>query len=512
MEVGFESRKIRIRPLDRDTGIAAPSQDVWVEIQSADLDGAPPPKTWGFAQSAELLVPSLLDLPGRTLGDFSELAVDLYAPIFPEQPQYVYEVDLLLRGAVIDTKTFRNFTQRHQFIVSTQLLFEDVNILTLSVRSISGGADEPRFFVRVFYVQKDRLVRMLEKSSIWVFSTARSGSTWLSQDILCWDGQARPMDEPGLGKMFAPLDWVAERFYGLPGKATYLESGLDYETKARVRDDGSAMPPFERSFIFAGQENQIWNAQNWKMYLRILRDTAFKHVINEWGMIDYQRVVFKMPNDSHAADVIMQAFPESFMILLMRDGRDVLKSRFSPFGSPDLAETSDAQLRLHAIAFYSHFWNFQVDIMQSAFSAHAPERSLLVHYEDLRRAPTEWIRLIFDRIGAPLSDEALAALVAKTSLENIPADQKGPDKPRQTGQVGRYTDVFSDEEVALMEAIMGPNLLRFGYALQSDMTADASAVTLVDRDVPGTDNPSEEFTQPQDLAVVTDFLSQGRTP
>jgi len=53
-------------------------------------------------------------------------------------------------------------------------------------------------------------------------------------------------------------------------------------------------------------------------------------------------------------------------IFLMRDGRDVMKSRFSPFGSIDLAKTSDPALRRHAIAFYSHFWNFQVDIMKSS--------------------------------------------------------------------------------------------------------------------------------------------------
>ncbi len=250
MQSDSEPKRVRIRPLDHDTDVSAPSRDMWVEIRAADLDGGPAPQTWGFTQSAEVLVPSLLDLPARTRGDFTELAVDLYAPIFPERPDYVYEVDLLLRGEVIGHKVFRNFTQRHQFIVSTQVLFDEVNVLTLSARMVSGGAEVPRFFVRVFYVQKDRLVRILEEHSIWVFSTARSGSTWLSQDILCWNGRARPMDEPGLGKMFAPLDWIAERFYNLPRKATYFQSGLDFECGTKARDDRSVIPPFERVLYF----------------------------------------------------------------------------------------------------------------------------------------------------------------------------------------------------------------------------------------------------------------------
>lgn len=161
------------------------------------------------------------------------------------------------------------------------------------------------------------------------------------------------------------------------------------------------------------------------------------------------------------------------MIFLMRDGRDVMKSRFSPFASRSLAETKDRELRLYAIAFYAHFWNFQVDIIQAAFSTHAPERSLLVHYEDLRREPPKWLRIIFDRIGAPISDEELARLIATTTLENMPDAQKGPDKPRQTGQVGRYAEVFSKQEITLMESIMGPNLLLFGYELHADMKANA---------------------------------------
>ena len=175
-----------------------------------------------------------------------------------------------------------------------------------------------------------------------------------------------------------------------------------------------------------------------------------------------------MPNESHAADIVMQAFPRSFMIFLMRDGRDVMKSRFSPFASATLAETTDPKLRLHAIAFWSHFWNFQIDIIRSAFAAHPPERSLFVRYEDLRRNTAEELRVIFDRVGVAMADDELAELVARTTLEQIPADQKGPDKPRQEGQIGKYAAVFSLREIELMEAIMGPNLERFGYQPHTD--------------------------------------------
>ena len=306
---------------------------------------------------------------------------------------------------------------------------------------------------------------------IWLFSTARSGSTWLSHDLLCWDDNTRPMDEPGIGKMFAPLDWAAERFDRLPEKNFHFESGLAYETGRRLRASGSDLPPFERVFIYAKQENQIWNPQNWRMFLDIVRETTVRHVINEWGVIGYRKTVFKMPNDSHGADIIMEAFPQSFMIVLIRDGRDVMRSRFSPFASRTLAETTDAALRLNAVAFYSHFWNFQMDIMLSAFEAHAPERRLLVHYEKLRAAPLDTAREIFDRTGIPISDADLAALIEQTTLENFPESERGPDKPRQTGLIGKYASTFTMQEIRLMDEIMGSNLRRFGYALHQGTPA-----------------------------------------
>src|ERR1019366_393107 len=216
----------------------------------------------------------------RTGGDFPELMVDLPGPMFPEHPDYLFEVDLLLRGAVIGTKTFRNYTQRHQYIVSTQLLFEDFNVLTLNARRISGGTEAPRFFVRLFHAQRDRLLRTLESNSIWVFSTARSGSPWLSQDMLCAAADVRPMDEPGIGRMFAPFDWASERMYNLAEISTYVESGMDYETGARSRDHPEVVPPFERAFIYARQENQIGSAQNRGNYLDVLKETVFRHVLN----------------------------------------------------------------------------------------------------------------------------------------------------------------------------------------------------------------------------------------
>jgi hypothetical protein len=262
--------------------------------------------------------------------------------------------------------------------------------------------------------------------------------------------------------MFAPLDWDTERFFNLHHHTVPFENGLAYETRQRPRSTRQ-LPPFERAFKDMRHETRMFNLMNETLYHRLLRDCALEHVLNEWGVLAYNRLVFKMPNDSHGADFIMRAFPRAWMIFLMRDGRDVMRSRFTPFASDVLAETTDASLRTQAIAYYAHFWNFQVDIMRDAYDAHAADRRHFLRYEDVRQNPAVEIPRLLDRIGLSVAEAELPRLLHDVTLENMPADQRGPNKPRQDGRVGGFRDTFSPAEIEMMDSIMGTNLRRYGY-------------------------------------------------
>ncbi|HEV2364880.1 MAG TPA: sulfotransferase [Caulobacteraceae bacterium] len=421
-----------------------------------------------FRHSAELIVPKLLYLlehPGGE-GAFTHLAVDVSSPFFAENHDWEYEVAIQLDEHPFDRRLFHKWYGRHQFLIPIPSFRGAAHRVTLSARATRSGAssnDHVSFAVALCLCSKPRIWKTLAESAIWIFSTARSGSTWLTMDLICADRSVRPVDESGVGRMFAPLQWDAERFFDPASLAYYVESGLAFDTGEAARSV-SVLAPFQRHFTNLGLENQIFNRHNFHFYHRMLRDIALEHVLNEWGLLGFRRLVFKTPNDSHAADFIMRAFPESRMIFLIRDGRDVMRSRFSPFASEELAKTTNPNLRRYAVAFYSHFWNFQVDIIRSAFEAHPEARRTLIRYEDLRQQPLETVTALFERLGLPTGEEMVASLVERTRLENIPASERGPDKPRQTGRVGGYRDAFDADEVALMNAIMGPNLIRYGYA------------------------------------------------
>lgn len=462
MEISDDFRELFMDQLPKDT-LALPAGLPPTRFRSDNPSQPEPPAQAVFEKTGTLETPYLADIPKQTRMRFTDIVVDIRSTTFVENPGLEYVVSVSLEDRTLGTHTFRGVYGRFQIFIACASLFDERNSITLSAKWLSGDQTVvPLFILRTFCSSRERSLDILADRGIWVFSTARSGSTWLSQDILCGTHQVRPVDESGIGRMFAPLQWDAERFHDMGGKRKPYKSGLEFETRRKPRRE-RGIPPFERGFANLEKDNQVLSRYNFEFYARQLRRTALEHTVHEWGLLGYQRVVYKMPNDSHAADFIMHAFPTASMVFLMRDGRDVMKSRFSPFASRDLAESRDPDLRKHAISFYSHFWNFQVDIIRSAFDAHPESKRILVRYEDLRRDTAAQIKAVYQCLGLAISPEDLNALVERSKLENIPAEQKGPDKPRQTGQIGNYADVFSADEIALMHDIMGDNLRRYGY-------------------------------------------------
>jgi hypothetical protein len=426
---------------------------------SSDADG------WSFRRTGTLQVPSMLNLIAGSEGAYSDLMVDIRSNFFADHHDAVWEVALLVNGEVVGRNLFWKWYGQHQVIIPLARFFSDLTVIEIAARSVSAepGPDlSPTFVLEPLFCSKEHIWRVLEERSIWIFSTARSGSTWIAHDIIGWRDRARTVDESGIGRMFAPLAWDAERFFAIDRRIQAYESGLPYETSELTRLV-PGVPPFERSFRDLGRELQILNHMNFDLFHRLLRDCALEHVLNEWGVRHYQKLAFKMPNDSHGADFIMRAFPRSRMVFLMRDGRDVMRSRFSPFASRDLAETTDPELRRYAIAFYAHFWNFEVDIMRSAYDAHNSNLRYFVRYEDMRTDPTTHIGRLLEALDMTVPPDDLTQLVKDATLENMPAETRGPTQARQTGQVGGYRSSFSPEEIELMNGIMRKNLQRYGY-------------------------------------------------
>jgi len=435
--------------------------DVFSDAKNPEVD----PDSAGFALAAEIHAPRLDHVFPASDGRFSDLLLDIEAVGANAKSLVKDEIIISVNDRYLDRRTFQKWYHHSQVFIPTRLLRHHDNIIEISVKRHGAKFAVVHNRIKFFIYNKNTVLDQLEASSIWIFSSPRSGSTWLSQDILGWKDRTRPVDESGLGRLLSPIELQPTRFFRLAERAVPFESGARFESGLAPRSH-PGIPPFERHFAESARTEpmeQILAVEHRPMFCRHVRDFTLDHVLAIWGFRDYERIAFKCPGDSQGADIIMQAFPAAHMIFLVRDGRDVLRSEFSPFVSSEQLAQTDPERRKHFVVFYAHLWNFQMDIIRSAYEQHAPERRLLLRYEDLRREPLRVVRELFDHLGMGISDEELAELVRTTTLENLPAEQKGSDKPRQSGLIGGYRSVFDDSEIALMTAIMGENLRRYGY-------------------------------------------------
>ena len=383
-------------------------------------------------------------------------------------------ISLKLGSKVLDRRAATLPRRRHQFLVPiSDALFRDKLSCEIETVRLTGSAS-PAFEITFETAAHDQLVDSIEEKMVWIFGSPRSGSTWVASDILgklpsralpSDDTGSRPIDEMGLGLALGAFVFEPEHFFGIEKIESHRDPGPDFETVAGRRQlSGEAI--FQRHlFKNYGQPEAMLSEITRDAVRDMIRQLTFQHILLHWGIFDYDRVVFKAPNEGHAADLIMNALPKSRMIFLVRDGRDVIRSRFSPFASRVLAETGDAALRRAAVAYYAHQWNWHTDIVRRAYEAHDPNRRLCITYEELRRE--EWIAFwrLTNFVGATLDTAQIRKLMEDVRLENYPPETRGSHLPRQDGQIGGYRTAFSAEEQHLMTAILAENLRHFGYAV-----------------------------------------------
>jgi len=133
--------------------------------------------------------------------------------------------------------------------------------------------------------------KSLEKNLVWIFASPRSGTTWLSNQLLRY--QTLAMDEPYIGYHLASINF----FQGNP---------KIHESHAK-----------RNAYFFSKEYEDIW-----KFYLRKL---ILNRIYSQYRDLSH-KIILKEPNGSHGADKIIHCLPSSKIILLMRDGRDVLDS------------------------------------------------------------------------------------------------------------------------------------------------------------------------------------------
>ena len=395
------------------------------------------------------------------------------ATIAKSEPTIKIVLSLFSGDELLGERLVTTSYRQHQFLVPISAAHRHLPlVIKTKVIEFAGVNAQQKFITQLESCLRRDLVNSIEEKMIWVFGSPRSGSTWLARDIICrLPSQSRPsdvgrnrlVDEMGIGTVLGAFLFDPEHFYKIDQVVDHRDPGPDLET-ATARRAIRNEPLFQR-ILFKNYNNpESMLSDRTRHAIRdLIREATFNHVLLYWGVLNYDRVVFKAPNEGHAADLLMEALPKACMIFLIRDGRDVVKSRFSPFASRVLAKSEDPELRRAAVAYYAHQWNWHTDIVRSAYDAHDPARRLLLTYEELRRESEDAFLRLARFLNAPMEPQALKDLISEVRLENVAETERGPDQPRQEGKIGGYRSYFSPDEIKLMTSIMTDSLVRYGY-------------------------------------------------
>ena len=286
--------------------------------------------------------------------------------------------------------------------------------------------------LRAQLVKKDAPGRGAQAENVlWIFGSGRTGSSWLSFMMGELPNHAR-WNEPLVGYLFAHV---------------YYERG-------ERRTD-------EKYFILGDDYKESW--------LSSIRSLVLDGANARFPEVtENSYVIIKEPHGSRGAPFLMEALPESRMIFLVRDPRDVAASAINATYIPRrnrpqpkearrkrVEENPDVFVRGRARSYLQ-----DVKFTKRAYEAHKG-RKVLVRYEDLRADTLSTMKHIYSTLEIPVGEEELAKAVEKYNWENIPEDQKGSSKGRRKATPGGWKEDLTPEQIEIVEREAAPILEEF---------------------------------------------------
>ena len=276
--------------------------------------------------------------------------------------------------------------------------------------------------------------KKLERNLVWVFASARSGTSWITTELLSHNTKRWP--EPMIGFHIA----------GEIGPNSPQFRMIDRSER--------------ENYFFCDHFKSIWI-----YYLKKLILYRIHVQFNELS----RKIIIKEPNGSQGADILLQCFPNSKFILLLRDGRDIIHSMITQIseGGYSIKKRLQGPLlpkkRFASIKLRSQRWVRLMDVLLNAYNQHDEKLRYMMKYENLRSDTFNELKKLYEFIEVKITDDELKKIIKKFSFENLPEDEKGIGTQRQFAKIGIWKEKFNPKEIQLMEEIMGNTLKKLGY-------------------------------------------------
>jgi hypothetical protein len=269
---------------------------------------------------------------------------------------------------------------------------------------------------------------------IWIFGTGRSGNTWLSSMMGDIRGHAT-WGEPRVGMLF--------------GEFYFVNS---FEGQRR-----------SNNFILGEGQRATWLGSIRNFVLDGARSR-----FPELGEDGY--LTIKEQVGSVGAPLMMEALPESRMVLLVRDPRDVVASVIDASreggwhherrkNDPGWSSTADDDPNSLTEERATRYLK-QVGAAKRAFDEHGGPK-VLVRYEDLRDDAMGVMKRMYATLGVPVDEDEIARVVTKHAWENIPQEKRGEGKFYRKAKPGGWREDLTPEQAATVQKVTAPLLREF---------------------------------------------------
>ena len=269
---------------------------------------------------------------------------------------------------------------------------------------------------------------------IWIFGMGRSGNTWLSSMMGSLSGHTI-WSEPRVGQLFGTY---------------YYDPKRDKQRKSS-------------KFVLGDPVREIW--------LRAIRLFVLENVNDRFPDASIRHLVIKEQPGSEGARLLMEALPESRMILLIRDPRDVVASNLDATSEGgwsyhrrklDKARATrrDDGTDLKQASRLAEDYSKKVGKAKEAYEAHQGPKAL-IKYEQLREDTLGTMQRLYSSLGIEISEHEMARVVKEHSWENIPEENKGEGKFYRKGTPGSWREDLRAEEVRIVERTTAPLLKAF---------------------------------------------------
>jgi hypothetical protein len=336
-------------------------------------------------------------------------------------------------------ETRQNLEEARRRFAETRQNLEEAHRKLKEVRQRLARKDNEIAELRAELAQKDaggRDYGIEHDNVVWIFGSARTGSTWLSNMMEELADHTR-WNEPLVGALL----------------------GYFYYERAEHRIDKGG-----KNFILGKRYKKTWLEP---VRALVLGGAAAR--FPELAAGGY--LVIKEPNGSIGAPLLMEALPESRMILLIRDPRDVVASSMDARRNggwqyerrkergysrgPLLGKDPNVYAEDRAESYLQSIGN-----AKQAYDAHQG-RKVLVRYEELRADTLGTMRRIYSELEIEVDERELAHAVEKHSWENVPEGEKGPGKIRRKATPGGWREDLTPEQIEIVERMTAPILEEF---------------------------------------------------